>query len=319
MGFNPFKAITRVIAPVTKAVGRVVGVSNLAGKLESAVVQPGKAISSVARAVASDPVRATLAFTTYGGSELVRKVPVVGDIYSAATNIAAAYVTGGATIGLQQLGQTLTGGRGNFYQPGEPTMALNIGGLLQSASSILGGGQNPFFQGASQVAGFASNFFQPSASLPSYGPPSPMVQTMAAAPMIRSVGTALTRDIFDAGGKVLARLGISYGASASGFSSTLKRALSSIASLARRTPSGTMVSILAGLGLTLLEANMLTAWHAQRKKGRRMNPANARALRRAARRIKGFHRLCTHTDLIKSRGRRSVGRCGSCKKSPCRC
>jgi hypothetical protein len=33
---------------------------------------------------------------------------------------------------------------------------------------------------------------------------------------------------------------------------------------------------------------------------RRMNPANSKALRRAARRIKSFHRLCTHTDLIRT-------------------
>lgn len=51
---------------------------------------------------------------------------------------------------------------------------------------------------------------------------------------------------------------------------------------------------------------------------RRMNPANARALRRSARRIKAFHRLCGHTDLIKTR-RRSFGSCGTCKRSPCRC
>lgn len=38
---------------------------------------------------------------------------------------------------------------------------------------------------------------------------------------------------------------------------------------------------------------------------RRMNPSNSRALRRAARRIESFHRLCRHTDILASRGRRS--------------
>lgn len=42
---------------------------------------------------------------------------------------------------------------------------------------------------------------------------------------------------------------------------------------------------------------------------RRMNPANAKALRRAARRIRGFHRLCGHADLLKSRSKRP------CRKS----
>lgn len=48
---------------------------------------------------------------------------------------------------------------------------------------------------------------------------------------------------------------------------------------------------------------------------RRMNPANSKALRRAARRIKGFHKLCSHSDLIKTHRRApSRGACGSCGK-----
>lgn len=60
----------------------------------------------------------------------------------------------------------------------------------------------------------------------------------------------------------------------------------------------------------------LMSYKATRKR-RRMNPANAKALRRAARRIKSFHRLCGHADLIKTRRRGSS--CGTCKRSPCRC
>lgn len=37
---------------------------------------------------------------------------------------------------------------------------------------------------------------------------------------------------------------------------------------------------------------------------RRMNPANAKALRRSVRRIESFHRLCKSTDVIKGRRRR---------------
>lgn len=61
----------------------------------------------------------------------------------------------------------------------------------------------------------------------------------------------------------------------------------------------------------------LLGYKATRKR-RRLNPANAKALRRAARRIKSFHRLCGHTDLIKTR-RRTFASCGTCKRSPCRC
>lgn len=37
---------------------------------------------------------------------------------------------------------------------------------------------------------------------------------------------------------------------------------------------------------------------------RRMNPANSKALRRAQRRLKSFHRLCVHTDALKPHRRR---------------
>jgi hypothetical protein len=52
---------------------------------------------------------------------------------------------------------------------------------------------------------------------------------------------------------------------------------------------------------------------------RRMNPANSRALRRAARRIKSFHRMCGTIDLLKSRGRRRGIPCRTCRKNPCSC
>lgn len=210
----------------------------------------------------------------------------------------------------------LSGGRSLSGGP----MALNIGQLLGGLGGIFGGPANAgtAIGTIGQVASLASGFF-PSPQM------SQVVQmqatpVMAMAPMIRQAAGSLTREIFDAGAKVLTRLGIPVGASAGSFTSALKRSLSSIASLARRTPSGTMVSVLVGLGLTAFEANTLTAWHAQRKKGRRMNPTNPRALRRAARRIKSFHKMCTTTDLIRTRsnGRRSTS-CGTCKKKPCRC
>jgi hypothetical protein len=212
---------------------------------------------------------------------------------------------------------------------GDP-MAFNIGGLLGSVSSIFGGGQNPIFSGISQVASLASNFFPTSAPQPQmlagpvYSPPpqpmqqsQPVVQT--GVPAVRS-GGMLTQEVFNAGQKLLSRLGIPYRPTNSSFSSALKRALGGLSSLARRTPAGTIVSLLVGMGLAAQEANVLVGWHSIRRKGRRMNPANSRALKRAARRIKSFHKLCVHTDLIKTR--RSSGgrsRCGSCKKSPCRC
>jgi len=210
------------------------------------------------------------------------------------------------------------GTRNPAYLTGGSPMAVNLGGILGQVSTIFGGNQNPYFQTISNVAGLGSQFAP-------YAQPVGL-KTMATpakggVPMIPTGrGPALTREVFDSGVKVLQRLGIPFGASPGAFSSALKRALSGVASLARRTPAGTMVNLLIGLGLAAGEAYLLTVWHSQRKKGRRMNPANSKALRRAARRIRSFHKLCTHTDLLRTRSR-SAGRsrCGTCRKSPCRC
>lgn len=226
---------------------------------------------------------------------------------------------------------------------GGSAMGFNLGGLLGVIGGVtqqFGGNiSNPYVSSVGQLSSafgsgltsaqtyrsaFASPgqsmFAQPSAQ-PMFGSPAPQAQAMTVSNRLPSVRAgSLTQEVFNAGLQVLSRLGIPAPASMGGFSSTLKRALSSIATLARKTPAGTMVSLLMGLGLATYEASLLTIWHAQRRKGRRMNPANSKALRRAARRIRGFHKLCTHTDLLKTRSR-SVGRsrCGTCSKSPCRC
>lgn len=57
-------------------------------------------------------------------------------------------------------------------------------------------------------------------------------------------------------------------------------------------------------------------------KTRRMNPANAKALRRSMRRLKSFDRLSARVSAQIHRGggrRRSRGRCVSCKRNPCAC
>lgn len=79
-------------------------------------------------------------------------------------------------------------------------------------------------------------------------------------------------------------------------------------------------AIAAVLGITIDELARLIVADKHRKR-RRMNPANSKALRRAARRIESFHRLCGRTDMLRSRGRRrtSSGACGTCRKRPCRC
>lgn len=292
-------------------------------KIKRAVKNPVKAVKSVASTALKNPIRATMAVSSLGLSEAVRAAPIVGDPFKKVQGIASAgYVaaanvyTGGAYGQATQLGLSVVS------PPRSNAMGFNIGQFLTGASAILGGGSNPYASQLGGAAQLASAFFpQPTArpavmQSPSYQMPATMVSNSPIA--IRA--QAMTAEIFNAGLSLLSRLGLPAPASQGAFSRNLKSALGSIASLARRTPSGTMVSLLVGLGIAVYEANLLTVWFAQKKRGRRMNVANAKALRRASRRIKGFHRLCTHTDVLKTRSRsRSFSKCGTCRKSPCRC
>lgn len=211
-------------------------------------------------------------------------------------------------------------------------MGLDLSGILGGVSQALGGFESGNYLSVIQAgANIASSALAPQpVSYPVMQAPPVYSPTVYGQPEVLPVSqevavrsqprTTMTKEVFDALNKVLSKLGLQP-RTVGAFMSTAKRALSSIAAFARRTPAGTIVSVLIGLGLTAYEANLLTAWHAQRRKSRRMNPANSKALRRAARRIKSFHRLCVHTDVLKSRSRRSYGgsRCGTCKRSPCRC
>lgn len=307
-----------------------------------AVSRPGPTLRKIASGIVDNPVRYAMALGTGGLSEAARAVPGAGRVFSVTDAIgnklqtmAADSFTGGyygkgrsmaqnylnpnSNQGLQFLGT------GEYKTTGDDVMALNLGGILAPIFGLMGNTSNPYAQSIGQIgSAFAGAYNQP--RQPSYAMPQQVVQAMpvsnAGVPMIRPPGQArgLTKEVFDAGVKVLGRLGVPFSASPSGFSSALKRSLGSIASLARRTPSGTMVGLLVGLGLSAFEGSLLTVWHSQRKRGRRMNPANAKALRRSVRRIKSFHKLCQSTDIIKSRSRTSSrSRCGTCRKSPCKC
>jgi hypothetical protein len=83
----------------------------------------------------------------------------------------------------------------------------------------------------------------------------------------------------------------------------------------------TPVVVATALGLTLSElADLMLA--DQRKKNRRMNPANAGAARRALRRLSAFDRMaCRVQGQLKAYAGRTTRsrRCTSCRRSPCRC
>jgi hypothetical protein len=67
--------------------------------------------------------------------------------------------------------------------------------------------------------------------------------------------------------------------------------------------------------------NELFVWKSTHK-GRRMNVANTKALRRSLRRLKGFEKLSSRVSAQLARTSHRRGRskrCGTCRKTPCSC
>lgn len=285
MGF--FKSVGKIFSRAVTAVATS-GASEIARKVAPAAVKPLEAL--------------------YAPTSLKQIIPVVASVVTA--NPAPIIASVASSFAAYQAGSYQ-----NVPVEENQPMAFNVGQFLGGVGQAFGGSSNQYLSGFGQLAGMASAFV-----------PQPMSNPMAipsGGGNVYTVGntvnlpakvptSGMTKDIFDAASKLLARLGIPV-RSASAFIPAAKRALSGVASLARRTPAGTVISLLTGLGLTAMEANLLVSWQAQRRRHRRMNPANSKALRRAARRIKSFHRLCQHTDLIKTHHRRPAPSRGRCR------
>lgn len=192
---------------------------------------------------------------------------------------------------------------------GVKPMALNIGGILGQVGTIFGGNQNPYFQGVSNVANLASQFF------PTPGPSTqlaarPMVQSsLGMLPAIGRAGAVVGRSFFNRFPNLAV---VIQGWRDRGVAMTRSK----LWSLLKRFGPEILVS--GGILTAAAVSELMVAGPGHR----RMNAANSKALRRAARRIKSFHRLCGSIDLLKSRGRgRAIARsfCGTCRKNPCRC
>lgn len=183
---------------------------------------------------------------------------------------------------------------------GVQPMGLDLSSILGTVSNIFGGGQNPVFDTLSGVAGLTAAAIRPPTPLPAPVPRVPVPVPRAGVPGGRSLfnrfpNLAAGLNALKLAGKNVTR---------SQLYSMLKR-------------FGPDFLITAGILSAAAVAELMMAGPGRR----RMNPANSKALRRAARRIKSFHRLCQHTDLIKTRrsAPRGFSRCGTCRKSPCRC
>lgn len=208
-------------------------------------------------------------------------------------------------------------------------MALNIGGILSAAGGILGGANLGQFTDLSRILGgslqLAGSAFTPQPTmvsqpvynpLPPYYPPQPVITqpqvVRTSAPAMTAAGAAMAGIVSKEGLKfLLAKVAAALGRKGI----TLSRVVSLVRSWGRFLGP---TAVATSLGLEVAELAILLSAHSAKKR-RRMNPANAHALRRAARRIKSFHRLCSHTDVIKRRGARRAAACGTCRRSPCRC
>ena len=189
-------------------------------------------------------------------------------------------------------------------------LALNLGGILQSTGSILGGFDNQYLSGLGQVSGFASNFFGPSPqvtqiagpvfqpqSFPSF--PSTPQATPVGLPVAVAAGAVAARVA-----PLLVKIAIKLGLRAK---PTLTRAVEIVRKAGKLLQSPEAVAVALGLTTAELATLIVSSQHRRR---RRMNPANSRALRRAARRIKSFHRMCKHVDVIQGRfKKKSRGSC----------
>lgn len=197
----------------------------------------------------------------------------------------------------------------------DPTSSDSSSGLLSTAGA--------FFSDVSASGVVPVNYFPTYAFNPdvySTGGENSVAQpVMASVPAgvgaVTSAAAGIARVVQMIGFKMAQKLGLK------GIPS-LKRMLAMVRQLAKTGLAPAAVAAALGIGVDEL-ATLITAQ--ARKKRRRMNVANTKALRRSLRRMEGFDRLACRVkaQLGAMRGashtshRRS--RCGTCRRSPCRC
>lgn len=255
-----------------------------------------------------------------GAAEIARTVGSVIAKIAPALTPAAPFLAVGSTLA-------------ENVERSQTNMALNLSGILGAVGNVLGGANLGDYSVLGQISGaglnIASAALAPSApavqyspypiaaqvSAPVYGPVAPAQPAMQAQPVgaFGVSSSAVARLVAPILLKIATKLGYKR-------LPTLRRVITMVRKMAKFLMSPEAVA--AALGITAAELASLIVADNQRKR-RRMNPANAKALRRAATRIKSFHRLCQHTDLIKSH-RRSAPRymgasCGTCRSRPCKC
>ena len=132
----------------------------------------------------------------------------------------------------------------------------------------------------------------------------PVVRTLSAAPAVRAVGKAGAR-VFTGRGMVAALIApvlIKIATTLGRNTMSVRGALKIVRRMGKFLEPA---AIAVALGITVSELAELIMAGANMPR-RRMNPGNTSALRRAARRIESFHRLCVRTDQLRSPRRRAA-------------
>ena len=243
-------------------------------------------------AVVTNPAKLTTAIATGGLSVLAPKPfnfvtsAVDQTLFNPALALKVGSIATGGGAGLLLGGTTLGSGGGN-------PMAFNLGGFLSNIGSSFGGSSNSYLNALGTGAGFASAFV----------PATPVMSTL---PALRP-----------AMGAIAARVGGTVGRGFFNKYPNLATAIQGFRNAGKNVKRSQLYSMLRRFGpdflITggILSAAAISELMMAGPGRRRMNPANAHALRRAARRIKGFHKLCQHTDLIKTHRRSAKSGRGS--------
>ena len=216
-------------------------------------------------------------------------------------------------------------------------MGLKIGKFLTRAfdpkkivpivKSVVGGNYMGALSTAAGNVSFGSpapqqQFAQPSTSFPAAAGGVPMAIPIAQRSAVVT-RQPIDQELFNAGLKILDKVGIRV-MNPNAVIGQLRRVLAGMLRFARRTPGLTIVSLLANLGLSAIEANRVVVWYSTSgKKTRRVRVTNVKALNRSVRRLEGFMRLARRVEGSLAMRARKTGsrskRCYKCRKSPCSC
>jgi len=293
MGFG-LKSIKKAVKKVGKSIGG--GIGGIAGAFSSGNIQ--RAVAAVGTGGLTEVSRAT---------GVLPGLPDVAESVLAPTSFsdlnvgAQLFADPGSTLATVVTGQSPTLGTAGGTPVGGNLLG-GIGGILGTVSGF-GGTPGAVAQiGSSFLQGFLPTQRQVGGSGVAVGPTAQ--QTLAAAPMIKGAAAAVTSFV----APILAKMSASMGKNI-----TLRAAMIIIRRLGKFLQSPTAIAAAVGLSVAEL-STLMTASAIAGSSGRRMNVGNVKALRRAHRRIKSFHKLCGDNDMLrKPRTRRAAPKITVCK------